>query len=96
VALNTLELAVLTAPPDEKGVRHVTVAVVEEAMQKKPLLYDKSGEEHYNLISALHKSLRGGDPDASLYWLARMIEGGEDPLYIARRSDGSVSLHRAA
>jgi putative ATPase len=85
VALNTLELAVLTAPPDEKGVRHVTVAVVEEAMQKKPLLYDKSGEEHYNLISALHKSLRGGDPDASLYWLARMIEGGEDPLYIARR-----------
>ncbi len=56
-----------------------------DVMQHKPLRYDKAGEEHYNLISALHKSLRGSDPDASLYWLARMLEGGEDPLYIARR-----------
>jgi putative ATPase len=59
--------------------------MVEEAMQKKALLYDKGGEEHYNVISAFHKSLRGSDPDAALYWLARMIEAGEDPLYVARR-----------
>jgi putative ATPase len=59
--------------------------MVEEAMQRKALLYDKEGEEHYNVISAFHKSLRGSDPDAALYWLARMIEAGEDPLYVARR-----------
>jgi putative ATPase len=58
---------------------------VVDAVQKKPFIYDKDGEEHYNLISALHKSLRGSDPDAALYWLARMLEAGEDPLYIARR-----------
>jgi putative ATPase len=87
IALNTLEMAVMMSPPqsDEKGERVLTIAAVEEALQKKVLLYDKSGEEHYNLISALHKSLRGSDPQAALYWLARMLEAGEDPLYIARR-----------
>ena len=67
------------------GVRVVDVARVQEAMQRRALLYDKSGEEHYNLISALHKSMRNSDPDATVYWLARMVEAGEDPLYIARR-----------
>jgi putative ATPase len=85
VALNVLEMAVMTTPPGSKGVRRVTVKTLEAVMQKKALLYDKDGEEHYNLISALHKSLRGSDPDAALYWLARMLEAGEDPLYIARR-----------
>jgi putative ATPase len=66
-------------------VRHIKKEDLEEVLQKKAFLYDKSGEEHYNLISALHKSLRGSDPDASLYWLGRMLEAGEDPLYIARR-----------
>ena len=64
---------------------HITDAIVQDALQKRILLYDKSGEEHYNLISALHKSVRNSDPDAALYWLARMLEAGEDPLYIARR-----------
>lgn len=63
----------------------VTLSDVKEAMQCKHLLYDRTGEEHYNIISALHKSMRGSDPDAALYWLARMLEGGENPLYIARR-----------
>ena len=63
----------------------LTPEVVREALQKKALLYDKAGEEHFNLISALHKSLRNSDPDAALYWLARMLEAGEDPLYVARR-----------
>ncbi len=84
-ALNTLEMAVLTARPDQAGVRHITLKVVEEAGQKKALLYDRAGEEHYNLISALHKSLRDSDPDGALYWLGRMLEAGEDPLYLARR-----------
>jgi len=83
--LNTLEMAVLATPPDETGVRGIKKANLEEALQKKAFLYDKSGEEHYNLISALHKSLRGSDPDAALYWLGRMVEAGEDPLFIARR-----------
>jgi putative ATPase len=83
--LNTLEMVVLATPPDETGVRVIKKVNLEEALQKKAFLYDKSGEEHYNLISALHKSLRGSDPDAALYWLGRMIEAGEDPLYIARR-----------
>jgi putative ATPase len=83
--LNTLEMLVLTTPPDSSGVRRITRAVLEDVLQKKSFLYDKSGEEHYNIISALHKSLRGSDPDAALYWLGRMIEAGEDPLYIARR-----------
>ncbi|MCJ7457450.1 MAG: replication-associated recombination protein A, partial [candidate division Zixibacteria bacterium] len=85
VALNTLEFAVMTTSPDEKGVRNITLQIAQEAMQKKALVYDKAGEEHYNIISALHKSLRGSDPDAALYWLGRMLAGGEDPLYIARR-----------
>lgn len=85
IALSTLEFAVLTTPPDEKGIRKITLKIAEETMQKKALVYDKGGEEHYNIISALHKSLRGSDPDAALYWLGRMLAGGEDPLYIARR-----------
>jgi len=84
-ALNTIEFAVFSIPPDEKNIRTLSVSQVQEAMQKKALLYDKSGEEHYNLISALHKSLRDSDPDGALYWLVRMLEAGEDPLYIARR-----------
>jgi putative ATPase len=79
-ALNTLEIA---ASLGRSG--PVTAAEVQEALQQRTLLYDKSGEEHFNLISALHKSLRNSDVDASLYWLARMIAAGEDPLYIARR-----------
>jgi putative ATPase len=85
IGLNTLEMVVLTTPPDADGVRRVQQKDLEEVLQKKSFLYDKSGEEHYNLISALHKSLRGSDPDAALYWLGRMLEAGEDPLYIARR-----------
>jgi len=84
-ALNTLEMAVLTTRPDPNGVRHISLKVAEEAGLKKALLYDREGEEHYNLISALHKSLRGSDPDAALYWLGRMLAAGEDPLYLARR-----------
>jgi putative ATPase len=84
-ALNILEILAQTTAPTVKGVREITLAAAAEAMQKKSLLYDKSGEEHYNLISALHKSMRGSDPDAALYWLARMLEAGEDPLYLARR-----------
>ena len=83
-ALNLLELSArLAAAGPDPGV--ITLAVVQEAAQHKSLLYDKAGEEHYNLISALHKSLRGSDPDAALYWLARMLASGEDPLYVARR-----------
>jgi len=78
-ALNVLEIAA-----SDPGAR-VTEAAVRDAVQKKTLLYDKSGEQHYNLISALHKSLRDSDPDGALYWLGRMLEAGEDPLYVARR-----------
>src|SRR5262249_57384597 len=81
VAYNVLEVAAATA--GERG--EITDAILKDTLQKKVLLYDKSGEEHYNLISALHKSVRNSDVDASLYWLARMLESGEDPLYIARR-----------
>jgi len=84
VAYNTLEAAALGAKP-ERGKRRVTRELVENVMQRRLLLYDKAGEEHYNLISALHKSVRNSDPDAALYWLGRMLEAGEDPLYIARR-----------
>jgi len=84
-ALNSLEAAVSLADKAGESGRRVTRAFVEEAIQKKALQYDKSGEEHYNIISALHKSLRGSDPDAALYWLGRMLMAGEDPLYIARR-----------
>ncbi len=84
-ALSTLEMAVLNGDVDDKGNITVTEETVENITQKKSLLYDKTGEEHYNLISALHKSMRNSDPDAAVYWLARMLEAGEDPLYIARR-----------
>ena len=83
-ALNLLELSAAAAPIVD-GSRRVDLAQVEQAIQRRALLYDKSGEEHYNLISALHKSMRNSDPDAAVYWLARMVEAGEDPLYIARR-----------
>jgi len=85
IGLNTLEMLVLTTSPNSKGFRHVKKEDLKEVLQRKTFLYDKSGEEHYNLISAFHKSLRGSDPDAALYWLGRMLEAGEDPLYIARR-----------
>ena len=84
IALSTLEMAVLNGDASEEGVT-VTEATLEQCISKKSLLYDKNGEEHYNLISALHKSMRNSDPDAAVYWLARMLEAGEDPLYVARR-----------
>lgn len=84
-ALSTLEMAVLNGDMDAGGAMTVTRETLEQCTSKKSLLYDKTGEEHYNLISALHKSMRNSDPDAAVYWLARMLEAGEDPLYIARR-----------
>ena len=80
-ALNVLELAVQLAPASG-GRRTVTDASIREAAQQRTLLYDKAGEEHYNLISALHKSLRDSDPDAALYWMTRMLDSGEEPLYV--------------
>lgn len=85
VALNALEMAAFATVPDSDGSRPIGLSAIEEALQHRALLYDKSGDQHYDLISALHKSLRGSDPDAALYWLGRMLEAGEDPLYIARR-----------
>jgi putative ATPase len=85
VALNALEMATFATVPDSDGLRSIDLSAIEEALQHRALLYDKSGDQHYDLISALHKSLRGSDPDAGLYWLGRMLEAGEDPLYIARR-----------
>ena len=90
VALNSLEIAATLVLSQQKPLNaetevEITLADVEAALQRKALMYDKSGEEHYNLISALHKSLRGSDPDAALYWLCRMLLAGEDPFYIARR-----------
>jgi putative ATPase len=84
-ALNALEIALRSQKPDGKGVVHLKKEGMAKAIQKTHLLYDRQGEEHYNVISALHKSLRGSDPDAALYWLGRMLEAGEDPLYVARR-----------
>lgn len=84
-ALSTLEMVVLNGELDSRGTVTVTKETVEQCTSKKSLLYDKKGEEHYNLISALHKSMRNSDPDAAVYWLARMLEAGEDPLYVARR-----------
>lgn len=84
-ALNGLEAAVMIAKEDKDGIRRITLETMQEAVQKMALLYDKGGEEHYNVISAFIKSMRGSDPDAALYWLARMLEAGEDPLFIARR-----------
>jgi putative ATPase len=83
IALNTLEVAAALLKGQGQG--QITLAIVQEALQKKALLYDKGGEEHYNVISAFIKSLRGSDPDAALYWLARMLEAGEDPIFILRR-----------
>ncbi len=85
VALNALEVAALTTPPDDRGVRRVTVAAVEDATQRRALVYDREGDAHYDHISAFIKSLRGSDPDAAVYWLARMLAAGEDPRFIARR-----------
>ena len=84
-ALSTLEMVILNGDIDKKGVTTVTPETLEQCISKKSLLYDKDGEEHYNLSSALHKSRRNSDPDAAVYWLARMLEAGEDPLYVARR-----------
>ncbi|MFC1919273.1 replication-associated recombination protein A [Chloroflexota bacterium] len=85
VALNGLEIAASASQPDDIGKRLITLATMEDALQHRALLYDKGGEQHYDIISAVHKSLRGSDPDAALYWLGRMLEAGEDPLYIVRR-----------
>ena len=85
IALNALEMAALATEPDESGRRYISLPTIEDALQHRALLYDKAGDQHYDLISALHKSLRGSDPDAGLYWLGRMLEAGEDPLYVARR-----------
>jgi putative ATPase len=84
-AYNTLELCVRSAETTSDGILRITPELLENVLQRKVLRYDKSGEEHYNLISALHKSVRNSDPDAALYWLVRMLESGEDPLYLARR-----------
>lgn len=84
-ALTTLDMIITNAFVEDDGSLRVTEGMIEDCLTKKTLLYDKNGEEHYNIISALHKSMRNSDPDASVYWLARMLEAGEDPLYIARR-----------
>ena len=84
-AYNVLEVAAGLAQKNKEGALEITDEVVHDALQRRILLYDKTGEEHYNLISALHKSVRNSDPDAALYWLGRMLEAGEDPLYVARR-----------
>ncbi len=84
-ALNTLEMAVFNGSMNEDAVLCVDEEILAQCMNRRSLLYDKNGEEHYNLISALHKSMRNSDPDAAVYWLCRMLDGGEDPLYIARR-----------
>jgi putative ATPase len=84
-AYNTLDLAARSAKPSASGARTITRELLEDVLQRKLLRYDKAGEEHFNLISALHKSVRNSDPDAALYWLARMLESGEDQLYLARR-----------
>jgi putative ATPase len=85
IALNTLELAALGAPVDDRGERHVDTPAIQDALQQRALLYDRLGDQHYDLVSALIKSVRGSDPDAAVYWLARMLEAGEDPLFVARR-----------
>ncbi len=85
IALNALELAAQTAIPDATGARKVTLEHIEEALQQRAALYDRAGDWHYDIISAFIKSLRGSDPDGALYWLARMLEGGEDPSFVARR-----------
>ena len=83
--LNAAELAFVTTAPDKKGKKHITLEIAQECIQKRHLRYDKKGDEHYDIISAFIKSMRGSDPDAAVYWLARMLESGEDPRFIARR-----------
>jgi len=83
--LNALEVAALTTPPDDDGVIHITLEVAEESIQRKAIVYDGTGDEHYDTISAFIKSMRGSDPDAAIYWLAKMLEAGEDIRFIARR-----------
>jgi putative ATPase len=85
IALNALELAAFATQPDSDGRRPITLPTIEDALQQRSLLYDKTGDQHYDTISALHKTMRSSDPDGALYWLGRMLEAGEDPLYIARR-----------
>jgi putative ATPase len=84
-ALNALEIASLTTSPDSKGIRHIDLKIAEESIQKKAVVYDRNGDQHYDTISAFIKSLRGSNPDAGLYWLAKMLYAGEDPRFIARR-----------
>lgn len=84
-ALNSIELAVLTTDPDDNGKIHISVQIIEECVQQRALNYEKNGDEHFNTVSAFIKSMRGSDPDATLYWLAKMIYAGEDPKFIARR-----------
>ena len=84
-ALSALELAVMTTVPDDDGTRHVTLQIAEDAIQQRVMAYDKDGDNHYDTISAFIKSMRGSDPDAALYWLARMLTAGEDPKFIARQ-----------
>ncbi|MBR5151299.1 MAG: replication-associated recombination protein A [Elusimicrobiaceae bacterium] len=83
--LNAAELAFVTTAPDKKGKKHITLEIARECIQKRHLRYDKKGDDHYDIISAFIKSMRGSDPDATVYWLARMLESGEDPRFIARR-----------
>src|SRR5690606_10955576 len=83
--LNALELAVETTPQNEEGAVHVDMEVAEESIQRRAVLYDKEGDAHFDAISAFIKSLRGSDPDAALYWMARMVYAGEDPRFIIRR-----------
>lgn len=85
VALNALELAANTAIPDADGVRKLTIEIIQDAVQRRSIIYDRAGDAHYDTASAFIKSIRGGDPDAAIYWLARMIEAGEDPRFVARR-----------
>lgn len=84
-ALNALELSIVTTPPDENNIRKIDLRNIEDSVQERFIQYDKDGDNHYDIISAFIKSMRGSDPDASLYWLARMLQGGEDPLFITRR-----------
>ena len=83
--ITALELAIVTTPPGEDGSVHLTLPVAEESIQHKAVLYDADGDQHYDTISAFIKSIRGSDPDAALYWLAKMLTAGEDPRFIARR-----------
>ncbi len=84
-ALNALELAVLSTVPNAQGIRDISLSVAEESIQERAIIYDRTGDQHYDVISAFIKSMRGSDPDATLHYLARMLAAGEDPLFIARR-----------